>query len=104
MKHVFAMNNFPLPVTLLALLLLTGCAGESHTLAERARDSRLAVLQPQILVPGALASTASATSTDNDNPVPPDCPEKKQCQDHNRHGDKACKCEHDDDRHDKGLH
>ena len=100
----YGMNKTPLPITLLPLLFFAGCAAENHTLAEQARDSRLAVMQPQILVPGALESTAPASSTDNDSSIPSDCPEKKKCEDNNRHGDKACKCERDDDKHGKGAH
>lgn len=97
------MNKTSLLITLLPLLFLTGCAGDQRTLAERARDSRLAILNPAIIRQGALASTA-ATSTDNDSSLPPDSTEKTKCKDHDRPGDKGCKREHDDDKHNDDKH
>ena len=99
---VRAMNHTLLSVALLPLFLPAGCAVENPARAERARDARLAILQPARLTQGPRETTAAPTSTDCDNPAPPDAAEKKKCQDHDRHGDKPGKCEHDSDKHEQG--
>ena len=53
------MNKTSLLITLLPLLFLTGCAGDQRTPAERARDSRLAILNPAIIRHGALPDRKS---------------------------------------------
>ena len=99
------MNKTTLLITLLPPLLFAGCVTDQRTVAERARDSRLAILKPNMISQSAPVSSAPTddNSSPPEGPAPPDCQEKKKCRDQDRNGDKACKCEHDD-KHDKGSH
>ena len=94
------MNKTLLLTILPPLLLGPGCAVENPALAERARDARLAIMQPARLAQGRRESAADPASTSDDTPAPPDAEEKKKCDDHDRRGDKSGRCEHDDAKHD----
>ena len=87
------------------LLLLAGCVTDHRTAEDRARDSRLAIMQPSLVVHSAPPRAASAG---DDTPSPEIPSEKEKCKQHEQHPDKKCPREHDhddrqkdDDHHDK---
>lgn len=94
------MNKTRLLIILPPLLFGPGCTVENPALAERARDARLAIMQPARLAQGPRESAADPASTNDDTPAPPDVAEKKKCDDHDRRGDRSGKCEHDGAKHD----
>ena len=93
------MNKTTLLITLLPPLLFAGCVTDKRTVAERDRDSRLAILKPNMIAQSAPVSSAPM----DDNSSSPDCPAPpdKKCRDHDKNGDKACKREHDDKYNDE---
>ena len=94
------MNKTLLLIILPPLLFGTGCTVENPALAERARDARLAIMQPARLAQGPRESAADPASTNDDTQAPPDAAEKKKCDDHDRRGDKSGKCERQSTKHD----
>ncbi len=98
--HKAAFLLLPLP-----LLLLAGCVTDHRTVEDRARDSRLAIMQPGVVVRSA---PPRAASSDDDTPSPDLPSETEKCKKHEQHPDKICAREHDhgdrqkdDDHHDK---